>query len=263
MLRRTVESRTLCVKRLAHNMAIRKYLQNNTAIANSTVFQGTLYEHTVVRELGEKLLMKNLEVCGGSYDGGIDIRGKWPVNQIYETARERFELSADFPKKVSVNGTQFKPVRHKLDTKSSFRPLNVLVQCKAFKNAKITGKEIRESMGAFSSCVPASRKNQYVFMLSSPNMLTRDALNVMNALAIPLVYVRVEMLKSHQGWFDLENSGKLQNYYENEFASKFLQNCGVSLWLKFKLYRSPSQKTVPKTAGGLSDLKASSVDQIL
>ncbi|KAM3160251.1 Required for respiratory growth protein 7, mitochondrial [Lachancea thermotolerans] len=249
-----------CFKRLAHNLAIRKYLQNNIAIADSTVFQGTLYEHTVVRELSEKLLVKNLEVCGGSYDGGIDIRGKWPVDQIFKTARERFDLSAEFPKKASVNGAQFKPVRHKLDSKSPFRPLNVLVQCKAFKNAKITGKEIRESMGAFSSCVPASRRTQYVLMLSSPNMLTRDGLNVMNGLAIPLVYIRVEMLKSHQGWFDLENSGKLQNYYENEFASRFLQNCGVSQWLKFKLYQSLSQEAVSKTAGGLSGLEASNVN---
>ncbi|SCU98331.1 LAFA_0G17194g1_1 [Lachancea sp. 'fantastica'] len=227
--------------RKTHNSAIRKFLKENEGIAGSTVYQGTLYEHTVARELAEKLAMKDLKICGGSYDAGIDIRGTWPLDTIYH-ANKKGSTSADtVAKKMSVCGAQFKPIIHKLETqKTTFKPLNVLVQCKAFSSAKITGKEVRETMGAFSSAVPGSKRNQYMLVLGSPNFLTRDGLNVMNGLAIPLIYVRVDMLKRHQGWYDVENSGKLQNYYENEYAAGLLQGCGISHWLKFRQYNRTS-----------------------
>ncbi|SCU91583.1 LAME_0E13058g1_1 [Lachancea meyersii CBS 8951] len=228
-----------CCLRRNHNSAIRKYLKENVGIAGSTVYQGTLYEHTVARELGEKLAMQQLEICGGSYDAGIDIRGNWPLDTIYNVSKDKRTLEDGVAKKVSVCGAQFKPVIHRLESQKPFKPLNVLVQCKAFTSAKITGKEVRETMGAFSSAVPSHKRNQYMLVLGSPNFLTRDGLNVMNSLAIPLIYVRIEMLKLHQGWYDVENSGKLQNYYENEYASKLLQGCGVSHWLKFRQYNRP------------------------
>ncbi|SCU90019.1 LADA_0F01310g1_1 [Lachancea dasiensis] len=221
-----------------HNTAILKYLRENKAIVGSTLYQGALYEHTVARELGEKLAMDSLEICGGSYDAGIDIRGEWPVDKIYNRCRDRLKLDgSSIPKKMTVSGAQFKPIFHKLNSGREFKPLHVLVQCKAFTSAKITGKEVRETMGAFSSAVPASKRNQHILVMSSPNFLTRDGLNVMNGLAVPLLYVRVEMFKSHQGWYDIEGTGKLQNYYENEYASNLLQGCGVSHWLKFREYR--------------------------
>ncbi|CEP62300.1 Rrg7p LALA0_S05e02454g [Lachancea lanzarotensis] len=219
-----------------HNSAIRKFLKENEAIAGSTVYQGSLYEHTVARELAEKLSMKQLEICGGSYDAGIDIRGTWPLDRIYNANKDK-SSSVLVAKKVSVCGAQFKPIIHRLGTPNKpFKPLNVLVQCKAFSSAKITGKEVRETMGAFSSAVPGNKRNQYMLVLASPNFLTRDGLNVMNGLAIPLIYTRVEMLKPHQGWYDVENSGKLQNYYENAYAAGLLEGCGVSHWLKFRQY---------------------------
>ncbi|SCV05049.1 LANO_0G17348g1_1 [Lachancea nothofagi CBS 11611] len=232
-----------CCFRSNHNLAIRNYVLENAAISGSTVFQGTLYEHLVVRELSEKLAMEKLVVCGGSYDAGIDIRGKWPLEKIYNVCKRKFELDDNAAKKVTVAGASFKPIVHKLEGQKPFKPLNVLVQCKAFTSAKITGKEVRETMGAFSSAVPSAKKNQYMLVLSSPNFLTRDGLNVMNGLAIPLVYVRVELLKSHQGWYDIENSGKLQNYYENEYASKLLRGCGVMQWLKFREYKQVKSST--------------------
>ncbi|SCV99455.1 LAFE_0A03554g1_1 [Lachancea fermentati] len=227
-------------RRRVHNEGLRKYIEENTRISKSTVFQGTLYEHTVMRELRDKLLIEKMEMCGGSYDAGVDIKGKWPLNKIYDAVNSSHGLTKDVPKRISVNGCSFKPLKHKLMAPAPFKPLNVLVQCKAFKNTKITGREMRELMGTYSLNVPSNKRNQTVFIMSAPNLLTRDGLLVMNSLAIPLIYARIEMLKSHQGWYDLEYSGKLQNYYENEYASKLLDDCGIHEWLKSAAYKNYS-----------------------
>ncbi|SCU84939.1 LAMI_0C09494g1_1 [Lachancea mirantina] len=227
-----------CVfKRLNHNSSLRAYIAANSRIAGSTLFQGTLYEHTVVRELEEKLLMEKLKVCGGAFDKGVDIRGKWPIERIFEAFNQCLDETDDHgSKRVTVNGTNFKPLRYKIDN-STFKPLNILVQCKGFKHSKITSKEIRESVGAFLLNVRDVKRNATIFFVASPNLLTRDGLMAMNSLAIPMIYIRVGMLKSHQGGYDLENTGKLSNYYENEFAVKLLEGFGIDVWLKTQSYK--------------------------
>lgn len=45
------------------------------------------------------------------------------------------------------------------------------------------------------------------------------------------------MLTAHHGHYDLQDSGRLQNYYENEYAAQLLNGCGVTEWIKFKQYQ--------------------------
>lgn len=224
-------------KRFVHNDTLKKFIHENSHIAGSTVFQGTLYEYTVMRELKNKLCMDKLRRSGGSYDHGIDIKAKWPLDRIYSVINDQIGLVKEVPSRVLVNNTIFKPLKHKLTEGKKFKPLDVLVQCKSFTSSKITGKEIRELMGAFAYNVTSAKRNHTVIIMSSPNFLTKDGLQMMNSLTIPLVYLRIEALKSHQGWYDLDYSGRLLNYYENEYASKLLDDCGVQQWLKLAAYK--------------------------
>lgn len=227
-LRRTLETR-----RCIYNDAIQQFIQQNQLISQSSVFQGSLYEHTVIRELGEKLGMTKLQKVGGANDRGVDIKAYWPIEKIYDRMNALMNLEQIvLPKRCKVNGATFKPFRDKIHTEK----LKVLVQCKAFTSSKVAPKEFRELVGTFSSLVSSSQRNKTVIMMCSPNMLTKDGLNLINSIRMPLVFLRIEMLQLKDGIYDVANSGKLVNYYENEYASMFLQGCGIKEWLKLAMF---------------------------
>lgn len=224
-------------KRFSSNGAILQFIRNNPEISHSTVFQGTLYEHTVMRELGEKLHMIELQRIGGSNDRGIDIRGRWPLDFVFDRVRRVVSLE-EVPKRDKIHGSALKPLRRKLDEKrGQLEPLKVLVQCKAFNALKVSPKEFRELVGTFASNVPDTQRNSTVIMMCSPNLLTKEGLNLINTVKLPLVYLRIEMLKRISDGYDLPNSGRLLNYYENDYAAALLQGCGIKEWLNLSLYK--------------------------
>lgn len=210
------------------------YARANGEIANSTVFQGTLYELTVMRELVNKLRFNSVHLVGGSYDRGIDIKGKWDISHIIEEVDKQVSFHTDLPKRFKLKDSSFKPWR---DRVKKGKYMDCYVQCKAFNSDKVTGRQVRELIGTFSMKVPPTKRNSSVMVMSSPTMFTKDGLTLFNEANIPMIFARVEMLKKlANGDYDFEKSGQLVQYYENEYASKLLANCGIKEWLKLKCY---------------------------
>lgn len=183
-----------------YNSKIVDFLKNSTIPKTSTVFKGTLYEHTVVRELEHKFhkfgfisgdssnhfhgspsnktqpnKLSDLEIIGGSFDHGIDIIGQ-------------------------LNGSLTK----------------LLVQCKCFSKQKVAGKEIRELVGATSMYKTMNTQFESLSVLASPNTITKDGIQVMNKIPIPLIYIQVSMLNAK----DLDQSGQILSVYENDCSYK-------------------------------------------
>ncbi|CDO95717.1 unnamed protein product [Kluyveromyces dobzhanskii CBS 2104] len=213
---------------------LQQYIAANDGIVNSTVFQGTLYELTVVRELMDKLRIGNMQVVGGSYDGGIDIRGKWDISPLTEAIETKIQFEP-LPKRLNLQKSSLKPWRHKM---KPGKFLDCYVQCKAFSSDKVTGRQVRETIGAFAMGVPITKRNSSIMIMSSPTLFTRDGIRLFNEANIPMIFTQVEMIKKlADGSFDVEDSGQLQHYYENDHASKLLANCGIKEWLKLEGYR--------------------------
>lgn len=219
--------------------AISQFIRNNKEIENSTVFQGNLYEYTVMRELSKKLKIDKLKKIGGANDGGVDLIGKWPLKIIFGRMNQTLNLeNNEVPITNKCNGVTVKPLYHILTGKKpKDLSLNVLVQCKGFTSSKVSPKELRELVGTYTSRAKSfSRSKKTVMIMCSPNMLTKEGLNLINSVPIPLMYLRIDMIKQIKNEYDIDNSGKLFNYYENYYASLLLQNLGIGEWLKLKLY---------------------------
>lgn len=224
-----------------HNSVLTKFINENQNIMNSTVFQGNLYEYTVMRELHHKLFMSDLNKTGGAHDGGVDITANWNLREMYKRVQEVVDLKKMYPQgtipeKVKLKSGTLTPLVHKITHKEDIK-LNVLIQCKAFNKAKVTPKEFRELIGTYNSMVPRKKWKSTVMIMCSPHLLTPDGLKLINNIDISLIYLRISQLnKSSDIAFDLDKSGKLLNYYENDAANKLLQGCGVKECLKLNLY---------------------------
>lgn len=222
------------------NAAIESYISQNKKTVGSTVFQGTLYENVAMRELHDKLHMRNLELIGGAHDGGVDIIGDWPISPIYSKMEQLLgEYPEDIPKRCAVNGARLTPIVNKIRTDGEIKPLQTFIQCKALASSKVSPKELRELVGTFSSLVASSKRDKSVVIMCSPHLLTKDGLKLINNVRIPLIYLRIEMLRllnDQELAYDLENSGQLLNYFENEYARKLLQGCRIDEWLKLGIY---------------------------
>ncbi|CCC68167.1 hypothetical protein NCAS_0B00830 [Naumovozyma castellii] len=235
---RTLQRSSRVYIRCIHNDTLRNFIDQNRLISKSTVFQGNLYEFTVLRELDEKLGMINLSKVGGAHDGGRDIKGMWPIFQLYEEKISNGNATSNLeniPKRTRVNGSLLKPLIHKYNehaTDTILPALKVLIQCKALSTTKVSPKELRELIGTFSSMVDSKHKNTTIAMMCSPHLLTKDGLTLINNIKMPLIYTRIEMLRPiGDNIYDIENSGKLINYYENEYAEQLLQGFGIKNWI--------------------------------
>lgn len=227
------------IRRLT-NDAIEQYILNNKSIQGSTVFQGTLYENVVMRELGQKLEMTSLERVGGAHDGGVDVTGEWNIAHIRSKMDKLLGAYPDhIPKTRSINGVRLSPVVNKLKQGKEVLPFQTLIQCKAFTSSKIAPKELRELVGTFSSRVPHKERDKTIMFMCSPHVLTADGVKLMNELRLPLIYLQISLLRflTDNDQLDLDNSGHILSYYENDYAMKFLEGCRVPEWLKLRAYR--------------------------
>lgn len=193
-----------------------------------------------MRELSEKLAMTKLQKLGGANDHGVDIKGQWPLDFIFRSTNQIVQSDkSSIPKRCSVQGTTLKPLRAKIEeTQGVLDPIKVLIQCKAFSTSKVSPREFRELVGTFASLVPISQRKRTVILMCSPNMLTKEGLNLMNTVKIPLIYLRIEMLRQLGGKYDFCNSGRLLNYYENDYAAALLKGCCIKEWLNLSLYKT-------------------------
>ncbi|AEY98225.1 FAFR541Wp [Eremothecium gossypii FDAG1] len=208
----------------AYDLVLQDYVRKNAAILDSTVFRGTLYELTVMRELHARLGVSRLRQRGAAYDGGIDITGKWDLADVPGVAPDPHE--AAIPRSVRCGASRLKPLRRKI-LDGTARPLDVLVQCKALTTARVGGRLFRELFGAFGAFGARSKvhRNNTVLMLSSPNLLTRNGIAVMNQLELPIIYLRIGLPRiAADGSL---RDGYLEHYYENAYAAALLDGCRV------------------------------------
>lgn len=224
-----------------YNDLLAKYINENKNIMHSTVFQGSLYEHVVMRELSTKLLMEDLKKVGGAHDGGVDILAKWDLKKIYSSVSKDVDLSKMYPldkipKRVKLKSRVLSPVIHKL-TKGDNVEMNVLIQCKSFNKSKVSPREFRELIGTYNALVPPKRWKSCIMVMCSPHLLTPDGLKLINSIDWSLIYLRIgQIYQFSDKSFDLYNSGKLLNYYENNVTSKLFKGCGIQEFLKLGLY---------------------------
>ncbi|AMD20233.1 HDL511Cp [Eremothecium sinecaudum] len=223
-----------------YNSQLLNYIKCNSKIAKSTNFQGTLYERTVMRELATKLRVTKLVNSGGAFDQGIDISGKWDLQPIYDHVNSIWGLNKSLPARYKVNGRILKPLKHSLASGGHLQPLDVIVQCKAFKTRKITARDLREVTGIFTQ--HAGHLKKAIVMLCSPTLMTKDAIAAINQLPVPITYLQIDMIRFSRktGELDLNESGQLLNYYENEYASKLLDDCGIQQWLAMSCWELPT-----------------------
>lgn len=233
MSRYNVFKRSLILNSLSN------FIRDNQTIINSTVFQGTLYELVTMKELKNKLGMESLVQVGGAHDGGVDILGKWALNPIFTKMNSLFKLSENYgvniPLKDKIGKLTIEPLYHRLITDKIVK-LDTIIQCKSLTKSKLAPREVREIMGTFVSKIPIRKRKSTIAFICSPNLLTKDAIKIINELPIPLIYLRISQLERiDKNDFDLEKTGHLLNYYENDYAQKLLQNCGIRELIKTTL----------------------------
>ena len=220
-----------------HNETIRRFLKSNANICGSTVYQGKLYENVVLRELSQKLLMDKLTIVGGPRDGGIDLMGRWDISKIFNIMDKRMSLRQQYigkvPARYTLNGTTFKPIFNTLMEGRKLLPLKVLVQCKAFTSSNISAREIRELAGVAAAMASPKDRNRTIFLMCSPQLITRDGLNLISSVNLPMIYARISLLKRlSPTTYDLTNTGCLVSCFENEYAARLLWGCGVREFLQ-------------------------------
>ena len=226
-----------------YNDLLVKYINENQNIVNSTVFQGNLYEHVVMRELNDKLFMTNLSKIGGAHDGGVDITAKWNIKKIYSNVLKEVDLNKiyppeNIPKRVKLKSRTINPIIHKL-SRDEDAELDVLIQCKAFNKSKVAPREFRELIGAYNTLVSPKRWNSSVMIMCSPHLLTSDGLKLINSIDLSIVYLRIsQIIQLSDKSFDVYHSGKLLSYYENVTANKLFRGCGIQEFLKLCLYNN-------------------------
>ncbi|CCF57800.1 hypothetical protein KAFR_0D01540 [Kazachstania africana CBS 2517] len=225
-------------KKQSYNELIKLFIKQNQKISQSSVFQGNLYEYTVVRELEEKLHMQKLEKIGGAHDEGIDVIGKWDLVPIREKMDQLLGSLSPMSKNTDLFYEKGEVAAGSTARKNMLsQPLNIMVQCKAFTKAKISPKEIREVIGTFSTKVPNNQRKKSIALICSPHLLTKSGLKLINSTNFALIFLRIETMRLlNNEEYDVVNSGKLLNYYENAYASKLLENYRIKEWIKLSAF---------------------------
>ncbi|KAK6453948.1 uncharacterized protein RJT20DRAFT_64536 [Scheffersomyces xylosifermentans] len=202
----------------------------------TNIFKGTFYELYIKDLLQTWLACYDLVKVGGAYDNGVDIRGKWNLNHFYqksqepEMAKDTMKLTATAILKKAVESNSLAP----LPKKGHFsleKDINVLIQCKNV-STKIKAGLVREMIGTYQMHVrqdPPSRN--YLFLISK-NVLTPQALKILDSTSIPIIHFRVAPLEHTNGEiYDIRNwkGGELMSVYINPKAREYLAGLNMEL----------------------------------
>ncbi|KAH3682843.1 hypothetical protein WICPIJ_006182 [Wickerhamomyces pijperi] len=198
-----------------------KYAESTNLRTDTTTFVGTSYELLVQRQLTSILQMKKLEHMGGSFDYGIDLKGKWDLSPYKPTSQEQEVLPIPVFK-----GKKIKPI---ISKKSQI--IDVLIQCKNH-SVKLTAKHIREISGIYNFSVTSVKRSKTFMIVCSPTILTPQGITQMNAVDIPIIYIWLEKLRKKSidsKEYDIEGyeGGQLKGFYCNDFATCLLQGLNV------------------------------------
>ncbi|KAI5959266.1 RRG7 [Candida pseudojiufengensis] len=188
----------------------RTYLQHclqNNINTESTVFKGTLYELYVKKYLESNFYAKDLIKCGGSYDNGIDIIGKWDLDSFLNNS-----LSFQSSKKLHSKSLANEPIQN---------DIQLLVQCKNFKK-KLGASTIRELSGVLDY-YKFNKKSTFMFIVS-PQPITNQAISQLDKSSFGIINLSISTLKNNIDHYnyDLWKGGELNSIYLNKIARNLL-----------------------------------------
>ncbi|KAI7857005.1 hypothetical protein BDC45DRAFT_501488 [Circinella umbellata] len=137
----------------------------------STVYRGTLFEWQT-HEVLEKSLGMQLRRVGGKSDGGIDLRGTWPLLRRLSSLQER------------------KP--NDLSPAPAIAPLtSIVVQCKNTK-AGCTPDHVRSLVGSAGALYPDNNSSKIAILATSSNKrYTADTISYFMDSNMPLALARI------------------------------------------------------------------------
>ncbi|KAI5957842.1 RRG7 [Candida theae] len=198
------------------------YCKLSEVNTNSTVFRGTLYEYYVKNLLETKLHAKYMVRCGGSYDNGIDIIGKWDLLPFYQ---ESLRLSRDGTEQKLYTSSL---LHHLPNSSLQKRPpislsndVHLVVQCKNTKK-RPGAAEVRQLSGVLE--YHKFHKKRTVMMMVSPHPLTLQGISQLNKSSYSMVNLVASPLSNASDEYDYEHwkGGDLMSVYLNRTATKVL-----------------------------------------
>lgn len=199
-----------------------KYAESTNLRTETTAFIGTSYELLVQQQLEKFLNLQKLMHMGGSFDNGIDLKGKWDLSQY-----KPVDLNLESLIPEAFKGKKVKPIV----TKKS-QLVDVLIQCKNH-SSKLTAKHIREISGIYNYSVPSAKKSKTLMIVCSQTILTPQGITQMNVVDIPIIYIWLEKLRKQSiesTDYDLKGyiGGQLKGFYCNDFSTCLLHGLDVS-----------------------------------
>ncbi|KAI5957272.1 RRG7 [Candida jiufengensis] len=196
-----------------------QYCLENNINTESTVFKGTLYELYVKQYLESKFHAKDLIKCGGSYDNGVDIIGKWDLNPFYNKSLNFAETTKKLHSKSLVNSLP------NID-------IQLLIQCKNFKK-KLGASTIRELSGVLDY-YKFNKKSTFMFIVS-PQPITNQAISQLDKSSFGIINLSISTLKNNIDHYnyDLWKGGELKSIYLNKMARNLLD--GFHIEKQFQL----------------------------
>lgn len=191
----------------------------------STVFQGTLYELYVKQFLTRHLNAKGLIKCGGAYDNGVDLMGKWDLMPYYKVSEALGTISrANECSLIHSQGFQNTPLETKLSLKND---INLLVQCKNYRK-KLSASTVRQLAGIleYHQLSLLSKASTFMFIVS-PHGITEQATTVLDKLLYPLASIGIAPLRNtgnSEQLYDYDSwcGGELNSIYLNQMARQVL-----------------------------------------
>lgn len=214
----------------------------------TTVALGSLYEILAQETMTKKLDMQDLQVCGGSFDEGLDIFGKWNLQAYYKGNNKSWQdyepddlalkrIHEKLVTPILKNSTEFRET-FQLPVKPSSTTLNngakVLIQCKNTKSP-ISAKVVRELAGIYFFHVrtQADSKNTFMFLVAAKK-LTKQARVQFDTANFPLIFCRISPLKVKsfkQDPYDLKSwtGGKIKEFYCNAYSNHLLRGLDVEV----------------------------------
>lgn len=184
------------------------YAKQTNLNPTSTVFRGTLYE-LKVKQVLESLSIQKLKHVAGSFDNGIDLKGKLDLGNF------RLQDSNEIDDEI-VHGNVIRPnLKNKKRNK-----FNILVQCKSY-NCKLTAMEIRQMSGIFH--INSTSTKSSILFLCSTYQLTKQGLQHFQILDIPLIYVQISPYTLQSNL--VEDPYSEENYIGGQLLRFFPNDC--------------------------------------
>lgn len=174
----------------------------------STVYQGTLYEYTVLKAL-QQLAAFDLYRTGGADDKGIDLAGTWTL-EFKKPARFKVAQASLRDQEVVQEKQESQHEAVLAMAQGEVKRLRVVVQCKN-ESRKIGPRFIRELCGI-------TRCHNTLLLMASSQMYTAKAVQAFMRTERPLCLVLIDTF---------DRGGQVRQLIWNASANDLLQGLAV------------------------------------